>query len=575
MILEGVVRRRARYALMAIIAGFVAGAAAFTPEAVAQHRTLASLPQWAQVRREPVKRALVIGIGDYLQVTDLVTPVHDRRLVAGSLRALGFSVTVLEADSPTRDEVMNAVDAFKRTLEPGDVAIVHFSGHGIERDGVNYLVPAEAAAPRPGREIYELVALDHLTEALISANVAFGLVLLDACRSDPFVGGSADEALDLAAPEPGPAPGPAPGSVADPSAAAAAGPAASKTLLAKIASSPSVLIGFATAPGRKAYSLLQGDPATAGSLYSRTLAIELGTPGKFITQDLSLISRRLSEMTGSRQQPWTATFASPDLQLRPDEHHRAEEERTWLKAVGNLTAGREAEQLASYLAYNPVTEFSWAARRRLTDLRQANVRLQRAYDVLARETDTGLRMVGGLKGLMIEDSGMNAAVAASGNVGFFASNPLNGRPRRIGSLDAGETVTFLEALRPGEAPLVLRENGQVGFVLDARPVRTRAVATSTVAFSGPGDLGDDVDPNLALDQLAADGEAAEITVVVGLASEVHEGRARQIAYARGLGIREALIARGVPSESVRMTIGDVAIAEDTAQLSLNVLEETQ
>jgi uncharacterized caspase-like protein len=567
---------------MAIISGSVAGTTAYATEAAAQQRTLASLPQWAQVRRAPVKRALVIGIGDYLQVTDLVTPVHDRRLVAESLRALGFSVTVLEADSPTRDEVMNAVDAFKRTLEPGDVAIIHFSGHGIERKGINYLVPAEAAAPREGRELYELVALDHLTDALTSANVAFGLVLLDACRSDPFVDGSEDVVLDLTAPPPVPAPQPVPGSVAEPAAAGAAGAAPSATLLARIASSPSVLIGFATAPGRKAYSLMRGDPETAGSLYSRTLAAQLGTPGRLITQDLSVISRTLSEMTGRRQEPWTATFAPPDLQLRPDAHHRAEQESTWLKAVGALTSMRdltpmaEAKQLESYLTFNPVTEFSWAARRRLTDLRQANVlaRLQASVDLGPRETDAGLRMVGGLKSLMIEWAGMNGAVAASDNVGFFASNPLNGRARRIGSLDAGETVTFLAALRPGEAPLVLRENGQVGFVLDARPVRTRAVATSTITFAGPDDLGDDVDPNLALDALAANGDAAEINVLVGLASEVHEGRGRQLAYARALGIREALIARGVPFEAVRMTIGDAAVAADTAQLNLNVLEET-
>lgn len=508
----------------------------------------------------------MIGVGDYAHVLDLSTPSHDRILMAHTLAGLGFEVSVLDMDAPSRNQMMDAIDAFGRTLDPGDVALVYFSGHGVERAGLNYLVPAPATSPAEGREAHELVGLDYITDALTTRNIALALLVLDACRTDPFVGAGEDMRFD-------------PSSPASADAFALVGPASEpgppRAGLAVTGSPPGVLIGYAAAPGRPAYSLMRDDAPVLGSLYTRTLVAQLGRPGKFIYQDLNDTSRTLSELTGHRQNPWTSAFAPPDLQLRPDARQRAEEETVWIRTVKGLTPAREDRLLATYLAFNPASGFAGTARARLTELRAPAFldALRGPADQVSASRDLSYRFARGLESLTIEEGQMSAAFVATDRLALFGWDPQRNRSREIGAIAAGEAVTLVDSLQPGEPPRVLRQNGQVGYILAALPRRSRTVATSSMQFAGPEDLGDAVNPQLPLGATGELPGGAEIRVAVGSPTGVPGGRGRQIAYARALAIREGLVAQGAPLDAIRLTVGDTDLAGDTARLSLNLLEE--
>ena len=106
---------------------------------------LAAAPAFAEARR-----ALIVGINDYREITPLQKAVGDAEALKVTLERLGFSVDlVLNA---YRREFNCAVSAFQTSLDPGDTALVHFSGHGVEIDGQNYLLPADIPKPQSGQQ---------------------------------------------------------------------------------------------------------------------------------------------------------------------------------------------------------------------------------------------------------------------------------------------------------------------------------------------------------------------------------------------------------------------------------------
>src|SRR5690349_16160268 len=103
---------------------------------------MVSSPSSAQTRR-----ALVIGVDDYRNVAKLQKAVGDAQAMKASLEKLGFEVDLLA--NPDLSGFNSGISAFAQKLKPGDVALVHYSGHGVALDGENYLLPIDA--PRPDR----------------------------------------------------------------------------------------------------------------------------------------------------------------------------------------------------------------------------------------------------------------------------------------------------------------------------------------------------------------------------------------------------------------------------------------
>ena len=126
--------------------------------------------------------ALVVGNSTYAHIGRLPNPDNDARDISTALRRLGFEVTTeLDAD---RVELTEALRAFTRRSAGADVSLVFYAGHGIEMDGVNYLVPVDAQLERDVDVRFETVTVDDLLVSTSGASLR--LVILDACRNNPL-----------------------------------------------------------------------------------------------------------------------------------------------------------------------------------------------------------------------------------------------------------------------------------------------------------------------------------------------------------------------------------------------------
>ena len=126
--------------------------------------------------------ALVVGNSAYAEVGTLPNPGNDAADVAAALGRLGFEVeAVRDAD---RAGMNAALRGFTRRSVGADVALVFYAGHGLEMDGVNYLVPVDARLERDTDVRFEAVALDDVLASVEGA--ALRVVILDACRNNPL-----------------------------------------------------------------------------------------------------------------------------------------------------------------------------------------------------------------------------------------------------------------------------------------------------------------------------------------------------------------------------------------------------
>ena len=126
--------------------------------------------------------ALVVGNSTYTHIGRLPNPDNDARDMSAALRRLGFEVTTeLDAD---RVELTEALRAFTRQSAGADISLVFYAGHGIEMDGVNYLVPVDARLERDVDVRFETVTVDDLLVSTTGASLR--LLILDACRNNPL-----------------------------------------------------------------------------------------------------------------------------------------------------------------------------------------------------------------------------------------------------------------------------------------------------------------------------------------------------------------------------------------------------
>ena len=126
--------------------------------------------------------ALVVGNSTYAHIGRLPNPDNDARDISAALRRLGFEVTT-ELDTD-RVELTEALRAFTRQSAGADVSLVFYAGHGIEMDGVNYLVPVDARLERDVDVRFETVTVDDLLVSTSGASLR--LLILDACRNNPL-----------------------------------------------------------------------------------------------------------------------------------------------------------------------------------------------------------------------------------------------------------------------------------------------------------------------------------------------------------------------------------------------------
>ena len=142
---------------------------------------LACSPQDARADR---RVALVIGNSNYKNVPVLPNPANDAAAMAAMFRDAKFDVVEFRQDLNNLD-TRRLLRDFSDKAQDADMAVVFYAGHGIEIDGVNYLIPTDALLQRDRDAYDEAVALDRILQTIEPAK-KLRLVILDACRDNPF-----------------------------------------------------------------------------------------------------------------------------------------------------------------------------------------------------------------------------------------------------------------------------------------------------------------------------------------------------------------------------------------------------
>jgi len=133
---------------------------------------------------ESTRIALVMGNSTYLHVPSLVNPTNDATDIAQSLRRIGFSVEVLK--NGNRKEMRAAIDSFGTKIRGATIALVYFAGHGVQLGGENYLVPTDADVGVAGDIPDECIPVSRITGRMDEAEAGTNVIILDACRDNPF-----------------------------------------------------------------------------------------------------------------------------------------------------------------------------------------------------------------------------------------------------------------------------------------------------------------------------------------------------------------------------------------------------
>ncbi len=131
--------------------------------------------------------ALVIGNSNYRNAPQLANPDHDAQSMAQFLNSAGFEV--VEATDLTQNDMIKVVQDFSARVQahgPNTVAMVYYAGHGVQLAGENYLVPVDAKVSNAGDLVSDSVRLVDVMATLEAIPSRMRIVVLDACRNNPF-----------------------------------------------------------------------------------------------------------------------------------------------------------------------------------------------------------------------------------------------------------------------------------------------------------------------------------------------------------------------------------------------------
>jgi uncharacterized caspase-like protein len=131
--------------------------------------------------------ALVVGNSSYQNITRLDNPRNDATLMADTLSSLGFALiggrAQLDLDKAALD---TDVQNFGRQIQGADVALFYYAGHGVQVNGSNYLVPVGANPTREADVDFQMVDINLVLRQMQGSGTRLNMVILDACRNNPF-----------------------------------------------------------------------------------------------------------------------------------------------------------------------------------------------------------------------------------------------------------------------------------------------------------------------------------------------------------------------------------------------------
>lgn len=134
--------------------------------------------------RDEQRVALVIGNNKYKNLSKLKNPVNDARAMRSILQKRGFKVIYKE--NASKRQMKKLLKDFAYKLKGGGTGLYYFAGHGVNVDGENFLVGVDSIMDDKDEVEYETLALNFITKKMKSANNRLNIIILDACRNDPF-----------------------------------------------------------------------------------------------------------------------------------------------------------------------------------------------------------------------------------------------------------------------------------------------------------------------------------------------------------------------------------------------------
>jgi uncharacterized caspase-like protein len=280
--------------------------------------------------------ALVIGNSAY-PAAPLPNPKNDAVAMADLLRRLGFK-TILATDL-SKETMDRALGEFGQALQPGDVALLYYSGHAVQVQSSNYLMPVSARPTKTTDLVAQAIKASAFLEVMDAANTRLNIVILDACRDNPFL--SAQRSV-------------------------------SRGLTMIQSSGSETLIAYATEEGRTA-----ADGAGWHSPYTEALLEELPRPGQTLEDVFRNVRARVVEATRGMQKPWTSGSIGTTFYFVPPAPAAAAAD-SGSTGPGSSNAeivfwesikdSKDSEEFEAYLAQYPNGEFAPLARLRLKQL---------------------------------------------------------------------------------------------------------------------------------------------------------------------------------------------------------------
>ena len=207
--------------------------------------------------------ALVIGNESY-KSSPLRNPVNDAKTMSKTLKSLGFQVT--KEENLGFQEMGEAIAMFGEKLLRGGVGLFYYAGHGIQHDGNNYLIPVGSDIQHEKQIRYRAVNAGAVLAEMENARNRLNIVILDACRNNPFARSFRSSAQGLA------------------------------SLDAPVGS----IVAYATAPGKTA----SDGPGRKNGLYTSELIRQMRAPGVRLVDVFDSTRRAVRTQTGGKQVPW-------------------------------------------------------------------------------------------------------------------------------------------------------------------------------------------------------------------------------------------------------------------------------
>ena len=221
-----------------------------------------------------IRVALVIGNAAYAGNAALANPTNDAKAMAETLRGLGF--TVVEIRDGGRTQMNDAIVKVRDTLKGKQgVGMLYYAGHGLQLDWRNYMVPVDAKLSSAADVARQTVDVNAVIEAFKGAGNRMNILVLDACRDNPFRGGTS----------------------------------AGKGL-AQVDAPPGTFLAYATAPGNVAED---GDEKSGNGLYTQYLLQELKKPTAKIEDVFKRVRLNVRKQSEGRQIPWESTSLEDDF----------------------------------------------------------------------------------------------------------------------------------------------------------------------------------------------------------------------------------------------------------------------